>query len=48
MLRPCLLYYSDSKREAALTYEDECRKRSEASQANRKTAAKYLKETIKR
>lgn len=48
MLRLCLFHCSDRKQEAALTLEDECRKRAEASQANRKIAAKYLKETMKR
>lgn len=47
-LRLCLFHCSNSKQEAALALEDECRKRAETSQANRKIAVKYLKETTKR
>lgn len=48
MLRVCLFHCSVSKQEAALTLENECRQRAEASQVNRKIAAKYLRETTKR
>lgn len=48
MLRLCLFKCSDSKKEAALTLKDECRKRAETSQTNRNIAVKYLKETMKR